>query len=80
MLEGTELESAVADNADAQEFREDPVAPVRAQVVSQEPAVELANGDADLSTTGACAEMLAGIVLLLAWLMSIQKHLCWPLC
>lgn len=56
VLEGTELESAVAENADAQEYREDPVVPVRAQIVSQEPAAELANGDADLSTTGQDAD------------------------
>lgn len=52
VLKGNELERAVAENADAQDYREDPLVPVVAQVVGQEPAAELANGDADLSTTG----------------------------
>ena len=51
-LEGKELENAVNQNADAQAYKEDPSTKVVAQVVDQEPAAELANGDADLSTTG----------------------------
>ena len=51
-LEGEELDAAVRENADAQAYKEDPSFKVVAQVVDQEPAAELANGDADLSTTG----------------------------
>ena len=57
-LEGEELDAAVRENADAQAYKEDPSFKVVAQVVDQEPAAELANGDADLSTTGqhACSQ------------------------
>ena len=51
-LEGKELDEAVKENADAQAYKEDASVKVVAQVVDQEPAAELANGDADLSTTG----------------------------
>lgn len=55
-LEGEELDAAVRENADAQAYKEDPSFKVVAQVVDQEPAAELANGDADLSTTGVCED------------------------
>ena len=51
-LEGKELDAAVEENSDAQFFKDDPDIKVVAQVVEQEPAAELANGDADLSRTG----------------------------
>ena len=51
-LEGKELDAAVEENSDAQFYKDDPDVKVVAQVVEQEPAVELANGDADLSRTG----------------------------
>jgi len=57
VLEGDELDAAVRDNADAQAYKEDPSFKVVAQVVDQEPAAELANGDADLSTTGETARL-----------------------
>lgn len=51
-LEGKELDAAVEENSDAQFFKDDPDIKVVSQVVEQEPAAELANGDADLSRTG----------------------------
>ena len=51
-LDGKELDAAVEENSDAQYFKDDPDVKVVAQVVEQEPAAELANGDADLSRTG----------------------------
>ena len=51
-LHGNQLDAAVEENSDAQFFKEDPDIKVVAQVVEQEPAAELANGDADLSKTG----------------------------
>ena len=52
VLEGSALDAAVNNNADAQAEKFDPDTKVVAQIIDQEPAAELANGDADLSTTG----------------------------
>lgn len=51
-LQGKELDAAVEANSNAQSSKADPKSKVVAQVVEQEPAAELANGDADLSRTG----------------------------
>lgn len=51
-LEGKELDAAVEANSGAQSSKASPKSKVVAQVVEQEPAAELANGDADLSRTG----------------------------
>lgn len=53
-LEGKELDAAVEANSGAQSSKASPKSKVVAQVVEQEPAAELANGDADLSRTGIC--------------------------
>ena len=51
-LQGKELDAAVEANSGAQSSKAKPPTKVVAQVVEQEPAAELANGDADLSRTG----------------------------
>lgn len=51
-LEGAKLDAAVKDAAEAQEVQEEADQPVIAQVVKIDPAVELASGDGDVSTTG----------------------------
>lgn len=56
VLEGSALDAAVNNNADAQAEKFDPDTKVVAQIIDQEPAAELANGDADLSTTGVCED------------------------
>ena len=58
VLEGSALDAAVNNNADAQAEKFDPDTKVVAQIIDQEPAAELANGDADLSTTGQANQTL----------------------
>ena len=49
---GSALDATVEEASEAQEYREEPAEKVVAQVVKEEAAVELANGDADVGTTG----------------------------
>ena len=49
---GKELQEKLQEAEEAQEFREEAFGPVVADIIAQAPPAELANGDADVATTG----------------------------
>mmetsp|Transcript_2774 Transcript_2774/g.6902 ORF Transcript_2774/g.6902 Transcript_2774/m.6902 type:complete len:571 (-) Transcript_2774:276-1988(-) len=51
---GKELQEKLQEAEEAQEFREEAYSPVVSDIIPEAPPAELANGDADVATTGNC--------------------------
>mmetsp|Transcript_10891 Transcript_10891/g.27386 ORF Transcript_10891/g.27386 Transcript_10891/m.27386 type:complete len:86 (+) Transcript_10891:127-384(+) len=49
---GKELQEKLQEAEEAQEFREEAYSPVVSDIIPEAPPAELANGDADVATTG----------------------------